>query len=141
MTEVQRQLVAARAIIEKDGNFLIIRESSRYDDGTKTGKYDFPGGRVKVGESIQASLERETEEEVGLKVKVGRPFFVDEWKPVIKGEQVQIIGIFFICETFNTEVKLSTDHDDYKWVSLSEYDQFPLVLEVKKAFDVLVSSR
>ena len=136
---IKKQFVAVRAVIKKDEKFLIIREAGDYAGGTNHGKYDFPGGKIKPGENIREAILRETREEVGLDVKIGKPFFVTEWGHVIKGEQIQIIGIFYLCEPLKSEIVLGADFDDYKWVSLDEYSKLPLINATKEAFKALLS--
>jgi 8-oxo-dGTP diphosphatase len=136
---IKKQFVAVRAVIIKDDKVLIIRESDVYGKGL--GRYDFPGGKVQMGESINEAIEREVKEEVGIKVKIGNPFYVDEWRPVVKGEQVQIIGIFYICESMDSEVKLGSDHDDYKWMPVSDYSSVPLMKENANALEVLLKMK
>ncbi|MCD4666214.1 NUDIX domain-containing protein [archaeon] len=70
--------VATKAFIFHKGKMLILRESSKYNDGTQTGNYDVPGGRVKPGQRFDESLLREIKEEIGLNVKIGKPFNVEE---------------------------------------------------------------
>jgi len=131
------QRIAGKAVIVHNGKVLIIRESTKYDDGTKAGRYDFPGGRVEPGESLQTALVRETKEECGLEVEMGRPIFVGEWSPKVKGTTLQIFGIFFQCIPKDTNVVLGVDHDDYKWIDPSDSNQFDLISpngEVLKLF-------
>ena len=137
---ISKQFVAVRAVIVKDNKVLVIREASKYLGGTNHGKYDFPGGKIKVGENVTEALLRETQEEIGIKIKVLAPFFVDEWRPIIKTEQVQIIGIFFTCELVGDEhIKLSNDHDEYMWVDKETYPALQLIDATHKALDVCYS--
>jgi 8-oxo-dGTP pyrophosphatase MutT (NUDIX family) len=110
------QKIAGRAVILHEGKVLMIQESSVYEEGTNEGKWDFPGGRIHPGEPMLDALKRETQEECGLIVEIGKPLFVGEWSPTIKGQKMQIIGIYFLCTAENTDVVLGDDHDEYRWV-------------------------
>lgn len=130
--------VATKAFIIHDNKVLILRESKKYEDGTKAGKFDVVGGRLKPGEHFAESLIREIKEETGLDVEIGKPFFVNEWRPVVKGEQWQIVGTFFECSTKSNHVNLSKDHDKFLWIDPKEYSNYPLIENLKPAFEAYV---
>lgn len=119
--QAANQRVAMKAIIVNgDGKVLLLREASTYEEGTNVGRYQFPGGRINPGEPFLDGLRREVKEETGLEVEVGEPIYVGEWFPVIRGVLNHIVATFFICRPLTTEVKLSEEHDDYKWVDAEE---------------------
>jgi len=126
--------VATKALIEYEGKVLILRESDAYADGTKAAQYDVAGGRMEPGEHFRDSLLREINEETGLAVEVGEPFFVDEWRPVKNGEQWQIVGIFFRCTATSNAVRLSADHDDYQWINPAEFERYAIIPAYKEVF-------
>jgi 8-oxo-dGTP diphosphatase len=70
---------ATKAFILYQGKVLLLRESTQYSDGSNAGGYDVVGGRVTPGERFDESLLREIREETGLSVRIGRPFFMNEW--------------------------------------------------------------
>ena len=86
---------------------------------------------------VSDAIQREALEEIGVRVKIGNVFYVGEWRPVIKDEQIQIIGMFFLCQSDNLDIKLSKDHDDYVWVSVCEALQLPLIQETREAVEEL----
>jgi 8-oxo-dGTP pyrophosphatase MutT (NUDIX family) len=92
------------------------------------------GGRVELGQRFDESLKREVKEETGLDVRIGRPFFVNEWRPVVKGEEWQIVGIFFECVPDSAGVKLSKDHDAFEWIDPKEYEKYPIIDNLKPVF-------
>ena len=59
-------LVAAAAIIDKDGRVLV---TQRPEGKPMAGLWEFPGGKVKEGETPEFALCREIEEELGMEVR------------------------------------------------------------------------
>ena len=64
--------VAGKAIIRKDSEILLLQRSSK--SGFDPGLWELPGGKIDYGENLVEALEREVKEEVGLVIKIGRPF-------------------------------------------------------------------
>ena len=67
---MKRIHVAAAVIRAGDDRILIAR---RADDQHQGGLWEFPGGKVEPGETVQAALARELEEELGIRPNVARP--------------------------------------------------------------------
>lgn len=59
-------LVAAAALIDKDGRVLV---AQRPEGKPMAGLWEFPGGKVKEGETPEFALCREIEEELGIEVR------------------------------------------------------------------------
>ena len=126
--------IATKAIVIHNGRVLLLRESESYEDGTNTGRYDLPGGRLKSGERFDEALLREILEETGLRVKIMKVVTVSEWRPVVRGEQWQIVGIFFECHSHSSEVRVGSDHDAYEWIDPIEYLKYGIIENLKPVF-------
>ncbi len=126
--------LATKAFIIYEGKVLILRESGSYQDGTNAGRYDLPGGRLNPGEKYDEALAREVLEETGLTIKIKKPLSVGEWHPTVRGEEWQIVGIFFECEVVTNEIKLSEDHDAFEWINPTEFAQFPIIPNLHDVF-------
>ncbi len=110
--------VGQRAFIDRNGDVLILNDPIY--------GLDFPGGKIQEGETdfIEA-LKREVHEETALEIEVGSPFAV--WQFMIgkhhryAGKQVYLVG--FKCRYLSGEVKLSVDHDNFRWVNKNNYHE------------------
>ena len=63
-----RSIIVSAAVVEQDGAFLLTRRAS---DAHLGDRWEFPGGKVEPGETLEASLVREIHEELGCGLEVG----------------------------------------------------------------------
>jgi 8-oxo-dGTP diphosphatase len=61
-------LTVVAALIESEGKLLVCqrRRGSKFEL-----QWEFPGGKVEPGESLEAALERELQEELGVTARIG----------------------------------------------------------------------
>lgn len=130
----QEQNVAVKGIIRHQDKILLIREAPG-DGRVNPGKWDLPGGRIALGEHPADGLRREIMDEVGLEVQIGKPIWLDEWRPRIDGLQRQIVGVFLSCKAKTIEVKLNEDHDEFRWTKLEDTKKLPLMSAAAAALE------
>ncbi len=65
--------VAVGVLIEADGRFLL---TSRPEGKVYAGWWEFPGGKLEAGESVEAALARELHEELGITIAGAMPWNV-----------------------------------------------------------------
>ncbi len=66
--------VAVGVLIRPDGAFLL---TSRPEGKVYAGYWEFPGGKVEAGESIEAALRRELIEEIGVTIGAAHPWRIE----------------------------------------------------------------
>ena len=123
---------ATGCYLEIDGRVLLLQ----YAPPKRTaGRWDVPGGRVEKGESPEEGARRELFEETGILVdasQVERVLALFIRKPDID----YIYYMFRVQMDYKPSVILSSEHQNYQWATLEEFQQLPLVERSLDALDL-----
>ena len=107
------------AIIIRDGKVLIAR---RNPDLTNGGRWEFPGGKIKAGESPRGCLKRELKEELGIDAEIGE-FFIES---LYRYPEATVRLLVYNIDAFKGEITLSS-HDRAAWVQPRDLLAYPLL--------------
>jgi 8-oxo-dGTP diphosphatase len=73
-TERQPVDVAVGVLIDAAGRFLL---TSRPEGKVYAGYWEFPGGKLEAGETVEEALRRELDEELGIRIGPAHPWKVE----------------------------------------------------------------
>jgi len=107
-----------RALILKDNQILLAKGVGS--------KFTFlPGGHIEAGESAKKSLKRELQEEMGIKVRVGKYLGVLEHSFSLgKSFQHEINHVFLVdLSDGNKKIESKEDHLHFIWVNIDELEK------------------
>lgn len=112
MNSKEKEIITeVKGILCCKGRILVLKRSEL--ETTGAGEWEFPGGRIKFGESPETALEREIYEETGLNAKIDH---VTHASSFTVSENRHIIVITYLCKSNKDMVSLSSEHGDYMWV-------------------------
>ena len=109
------RVVAAVIQRKQNGSKQIFATQRGY--GEFKGGWEFPGGKIEVGETPQQALIREIQEELTVKVKVGKLIDTIEYDY----PKFHLNMKCFWCELQSEHVVLN-EHEDAKWLSKAQLD-------------------
>ena len=123
----------AAGIIVHNGKILI---AQRRHDKTCANLWEFPGGKIEQGETMQQCLQRELMEELNLSITVGNYFMTSTF--AYDFGVVELHAYFATSES--EDVSFHPDHEDVRWVSLADIDNYtfppadkPILRALKKS--------
>ena len=106
------------AIIVKDRKVFIAQRNY----GDFAGKWEFPGGKVKEGETGEECIKREIEEELGVEIEV-----VDFVSTIPHSyPKFSILLHSYLCKLKNNQIVLR-EHSAAKFVDIEELDGIDLL--------------
>ena len=115
--EVPHYTVTA-ALLQRDGKILLAKRPSK---GLLGGMWEFPGGKVEKGESLEACLAREIREELDAGIRVGEPFGV--YRHTYTHFRITLHA--FRCELIDGEPK-PLEAAELTWVLPAELGDYPM---------------
>jgi mutator protein MutT len=113
-TRGTREVVAA--VVKRDGAYLVCRRPAGKRHG---GLWEFPGGKVKPGESREDAVRRELAEELAVEVTT-----VGEALHVARDPDSRFLIVFVTVEIRGEPQPL--EHPDIRWCRLPELRECPL---------------
>ena len=115
--------VAVSVTINK-GKILIMKRSKKT---SSSGKWAFPGGKIREDEEASEAVLRELDEETGLNGKIRK-----KGEPCIDGGELGRWKLHpFLIETDKRKVELNHEHSDYRWVEKDEIEDLDTLGELK----------
>lgn len=104
--------VVAAIIVRYDRVFATQRGYGEWKDW-----WEFPGGKIEVGEDPKDALRREIREELATEIEVGELLTTVEYDYPAFHLSMQC----FLCKTVAGELSL-LEHEDARWLALDELD-------------------
>ncbi|HSP90059.1 MAG TPA: (deoxy)nucleoside triphosphate pyrophosphohydrolase [Vicinamibacterales bacterium] len=113
----RERIVVTAAVVERDGAFLLTR---RLDGAHLAGHWEFPGGKLHAGETLEECLMREIREELDAKISVGPEILATVHDYADRSIELR----FFRCEL--ESAPRPTMGQEMRWVPLRDLPSIQL---------------
>ena len=104
------------AIIKKKNYYLIAKRNRNKHMALK---WEFPGGKVEVGETFYRALFREIKEELNIEIIIDKKIGTERYKD----DKINVILHYYICQIKNGVIKLN-EHEDIAWIMKKDFNKY-----------------
>jgi mutator protein MutT len=116
-SSIPHKVIGVAVIWNNQGQILIDR---RRPEGVLGGLWEFPGGKIEPGETVEECIKREIQEELGITIEVGEHLITINHVYT----HLEVTLNVHHCRHL-TGVPQPIECDEIRWVTLDEIDQFP----------------
>jgi len=116
-------MIVTAAIIFKGEKILIAKRRHQWE---------FPGGRLEKGETMEECIVREIKEELNIDIAIIKKFMV------VRNEEIELH--VFIARYLEGEIKLNF-HQDAKWIGLEELNEHEFLPLDRKIVERLLKAK
>jgi 8-oxo-dGTP diphosphatase len=114
--ELPRKQIGVAVIWDRAGQILIDR---RKVGGTMGGLWEFPGGKIEPGETVEECIVREIWEELAIEITVGEHLIsIDHTYPTF-----HLSAIVHHCQHISG-VPQPIESEEIRWVTVSDLDSY-----------------
>ncbi|MFZ2099735.1 MAG: 8-oxo-dGTP diphosphatase MutT [Oricola sp.] len=113
-------LVAACALLDSDNRILLAR---RPEGKSMAGLWEFPGGKVEMGETPEETLVRELHEELGIVTE--QPCLAPLTFASHSYEEFHLLMPLYVCRKYQG-IPVAREGQQLKWVRANALRDFPM---------------
>ena len=138
--------IVVTGIVIKGGKYLLVRRS--LEEAAFPGLWTVPGGKLNRSDYentpkdtsdhwynvLEKLLQREVQEEVGLKIKNIRYLLSLAY---IRSDNIPTLIISLFCDYASGEVKLAKDLIEFAWVDIDEVKNYKLVPGLREEIELV----
>jgi 8-oxo-dGTP diphosphatase len=116
--------VAVGAIVFRGGRVLLVKRGHPPSQGL----WAIPGGRVELGETLQAAAEREISEETGLTIRAGDPAYT--FDAIVRDDAGRVrfhyVIVDLLADYLGGELRPGDDAREARWVAPQDLVELPV---------------
>jgi 8-oxo-dGTP diphosphatase len=129
------ELTVVAALILRDSKILVCQ---RHREDTRALQWEFPGGKVEIGETPQAALARELREELGVEATIGRELFRTRHRYRELRSELELI--FFQANVDRSAQLQNLVFEGFEWADPSALPTYDF-LQADEEFVALLAAR
>ena len=124
------QVQATGCYLEVDGKLLLLQ---RANHKSEPGLWGVPAGKLEENEAAEEGARRELFEETGIEIEGTFRMQPLGALYIIKSDIAYIYHMFKVPMNEAAKVRLSNEHQDYKWASAKDLEEMPLMAGARES--------
>lgn len=130
---MERKHIEVVAAIIKRGSKILATQRGY---GDLQGGWEFPGGKIEVGEDPAAALRREIQEELQVSIEVGQKLITIQYDGY---DKFDLTMHCYMCSLLGNKEPILVEHEAAKWLgkdNLFSVEWLPADIDVVKALEL-----